>query len=191
MFYSRIILIVKYTLLSPTVITAITIATAILLFARGGVSSPMQNAWADRIIGTNAADTLTGTNDKDTIRGQGGSDVIDARSGEDKVSGGDGDDFRSPFGYLYGSQGNDEVHGDDGSDIVHGNAGNDKLRGDDENDRILGYAGNDRLFGGRGNDVLFGDSGADSFDCGPGTYDRIEDFNPAEGDTKRGNCENF
>jgi hypothetical protein len=44
--------------------------------------------------------------------------------------------------------------------------------------------------GGRGDDILRGGLGADKFDCGRGT-DTIADFNPAQGDTKRGNCGNF
>jgi Ca2+-binding RTX toxin-like protein len=46
------------------------------------------------------------------------------------------------------------------------------------------------MAGGGGNDELTGDAGADQFRCGGGT-DTINDFNPAEGETKTADCENF
>jgi hypothetical protein len=51
-------------------------------------------------------------------------------------------------------------------------------------------AGKDKLYGGCGNDQLTRGPDADHFNYGPGT-DTIIDFSPAQGDTKRGNCENF
>ena len=46
------------------------------------------------------------------------------------------------------------------------------------------------VIGGEGNDILTGDKGANRFVCGEGN-DTITDFNPAEGDTKTADCENF
>ena len=46
------------------------------------------------------------------------------------------------------------------------------------------------VIGGDGNDVLTGGKGANRFVCGGGN-DTITDFNPAEGDTKTADCENF
>ena len=46
------------------------------------------------------------------------------------------------------------------------------------------------VIGGDGDDLLTGGEGANRFVCGGGN-DTIKDFNPAEGDTKTADCENF
>ena len=46
------------------------------------------------------------------------------------------------------------------------------------------------VIGGDGDDLLTGGEGANRFVCGGGN-DTITDFNPAEGDTKTADCENF
>jgi Ca2+-binding RTX toxin-like protein len=46
------------------------------------------------------------------------------------------------------------------------------------------------VIGGDGDDLLTGGKGANRFVCGGGN-DTITDFNPAEGDTKTADCENF
>ena len=46
------------------------------------------------------------------------------------------------------------------------------------------------IIGGDGDDLLTGGEGANRFVCGGGN-DTIKDFNPAEGDTKTADCENF
>ena len=46
------------------------------------------------------------------------------------------------------------------------------------------------VIGGDADDILTGGEGANRFVCGEGN-DTITDFNPAEGDTKTADCENF
>ena len=46
------------------------------------------------------------------------------------------------------------------------------------------------VIGGDGDDLLTGGEGAQRFVCGGGE-DTITDYNPAEGDTKTADCENF
>ena len=46
------------------------------------------------------------------------------------------------------------------------------------------------IIGGDGDDLLTGGEGANRFVCGGGN-DTITDFNPAEGDTKTADSENF
>ena len=110
-------------------------------------------------------------------------------SGNDRIigaarfaSGGSGNDFitfTDCSGVAYGDSGNDELRGQaDASVEVHGGTGDDIL-----------FAG-DRAFGEGDNDTFTGDSAANFFSCGPG-IDIITNFNPAEGDTKTADCENF
>ena len=98
------------------------------------------------------------------------------------ASGGSGNDFitfTDCSGVAYGDSGNDELRGQaDASVEVHGGTGDDIL-----------FAG-DRAFGEGDNDTFTGDSVANFFSCGPG-IDIITNFNPAEGDTKTADCENF
>jgi hypothetical protein len=64
------------------------------------------------------------------------------------------------------------------------------IRGDGAADRIAGLDGNDAITGGGGADTLTGGGGADRFvyaapgdsGTGAGTFDRITDFAPAQGD---------
>jgi Ca2+-binding RTX toxin-like protein len=53
---------------------------------------------------------------------------------------------------------------------------------------IVAGAGDDRLFGDLGNVVLEGGEGADFFDCGDG-IDIVLDFEPAQGDIIKDDCE--
>ncbi len=115
--------------------------------------------------------------------GEAGNDRIISPIG--LVRGGDGDDYieyRDCGGVAYGDAGNDELigAGDDHTEL-HGGSGNDRLR--------AGISG-DKLFGDSGDDTLIGVEGPTFFSCGPG-IDTIIGFNPAEGDTKTADCENF
>lgn len=118
---------------------------------------------------------IFGTDGNDEFSGNNVQNVMYGLLGKDEMKGGKGGDL------ICGAQ---------GDDILFGEAGNDKLYGYDGNDEILGGPGNDLLRGGAGSDSLSGDAGADKFDCGTGV-DTINDFSPAEGDTKTSSCENF
>lgn len=80
---------------------------------------------------------------------------------------------------LFGENGDDEIYGNGGADTIYGGAGDDQLEGGD---------GNDVLSGGSGRDDLTGDAGADLFryylasESTPASFDRIRDFDSAEGD---------
>jgi Ca2+-binding RTX toxin-like protein len=95
---------------------------------------------------------------------------------------------------MFGLGGNDRISAGDGAnDELFGGEGNDILNGGKGADVLVSDNGNDTLIGGSGNDLFNGDSefgsGADSFKCGTGDNDRIEDFNATEGDTKSNDCE--
>jgi Ca2+-binding RTX toxin-like protein len=118
----------------------------------------------------------------DRAFGESGNDRIISPS--DFSSGGLGDDFIEFLdcgGLAYGDSGNDELRGGEARVELHGGGGDDILAGSE---------GPDKLFGEGNDDTLTGGADADSFSCGPG-MDTITDFNPAEGDTKTLNCENF
>lgn len=80
---------------------------------------------------------------------------------------------------LFGEAGDDEIYGGGGADTLYGGTGDDQLEGGD---------GNDVLSGGAGRDDLTGDAGADIFryylvsESTPAAFDRIRDFDSAEGD---------
>jgi Ca2+-binding RTX toxin-like protein len=101
---------------------------------------------------------------------------------------------------VWGEGDVDHIFGQDGNDTLHG--GYDPLTGwiDFSTDYISGGAGNDLLDGQEGDDFLYGGTGADSLFGGGGAdtfiwhhvnesgisyvpyLDKIEDFNPVEGD---------
>jgi len=91
--------------------------------------------------------------------------------------------FDEPFAdWLWGGNGNDELHGGAGADALHGENGNDLLFGDGGDDLLEGGTGNDSLVGGAGVDVMVGGSGNDAFKFveasdSPRMFpDRISDF---------------
>ena len=108
------------------------------------------------------------------INGNGTQNVLRGGLGADTLSGNGGDDF---------------LYGDDGLDTLDGGAGNDRLEGGASGDTMFGRAGNDTLVGGTGKDTLTGGTEADIFVFAAGdttlnsaSYDRIVDYNAAEGD---------
>ena len=82
----------------------------------------------------------------------------------------DGDDFWAAwFGndcYIFGGDGNDEMHGNSGNDWLAGGNGNDIIYGGDGADVLFGDAGRDKLIGGSGRDQLFGGAGNDNLFSG-------------------------
>jgi Ca2+-binding RTX toxin-like protein len=84
--------------------------------------------------------------------------------------------------WMWGGNGNDELHGGAGADALHGENGNDLLLGDSGDDLLEGGTGNDTLVGGAGVDSLIGGSGNDTFkfvqvsDSTRTFSDRILDF---------------
>jgi Ca2+-binding RTX toxin-like protein len=139
------------------------------------------------------------------VYGEDGSDYIKVVSNAD-IHGGSGNDIVYCTALneciINGDGGDDEIHAEilDVGSSVSGGSGNDKLyvkagggfqSGDDGNDYILVIGGGGDLHGGEGDDVLEasaggnfynGGPGADTFNCSPGTGDRVEDYNPEEGD---------
>lgn len=134
------------------------------------------------------------------IYGEAGSDYIEVISNEGIVYGGPDEDTIyciADYCALNGNQGNDEIHiesSEISSSHALGGSGNDKLYSRGSLD-LKGNDGNDYLFGGafqeggKGDDYLEegsfynGGPGADTFKCSPHDGDRIEDYNPEEGDT--------
>ncbi len=154
----------------------------------------------DELYGGAGDDFLTGAEDNDTLYGEDGADELWGGLGDDTLHGGDGDDAKLDGGSgndtiygdagndtLYGRAGNDTLNGGDGDDVFYGEDGNDIIDGGDGQDFILAGAGDDILNGGLGYDRLYGGTGADTFvftDYSQYTsiYDRVHDFNAADGD---------
>jgi hypothetical protein len=147
--------------------SALVVGAAILAVSAGFIPTIAMTAWAAVIQCSGDPTTVcTGTPQADTMNGT------------------EEDDF------IIGLAGDDTINGRGGEDELSGGEGNDRVHGGSDRDDIGGEEGNDLLSGGDGNDALSGHEGADTFDCGAGT-DRIRDYNPAEGDKKSTNCENF
>lgn len=143
-------------------------------------------------LGPGAPDTgqgqtyLRGEAGNDRIQGGSGFDDAHGNSGDDTVSGGASGDW------VVGGQGNDALFGDDGDDLCYGQLGSDTIDGGAGHDAVVGGQANDVLFGGAGNDFITGDRGDDVLIGGAGAdifhtnnvagIDRVDDFNPAQGD---------
>lgn len=109
--------------------------------------------------------------------------IINGNGAENLLRGGLGSDT------LSGNGGDDLLYGEDGLDTLDGGAGSDRLDGGIGGDTMFGRAGNDTMIGGTGKDTLTGGTEADVFVFGAGdttlnsaSYDRIADYNAAEGD---------
>ena len=127
--------------------------------------TPITNAFAAMLSGTNGDDTLRGTNNSDTIDGKRGNDLIYGYGGEDKLYGGRGDDrIKGGSGddYIYGWYGDNTLSGGTGNDhiyttgpsdprssfplnVIHGNAGADYIKVDGQNAKIYGDKGADTI----------------------------------------------
>ncbi|MEQ8394412.1 hypothetical protein [Thalassobaculum sp.] len=144
------------------------------------------SAGLDTLLGHDGNDVQSGGAGADYLLGGGGDDVLYGNQDRDAAIGGDGAD--TIFGgqgndFVHGADGDDRVYGNFGDDLVYGGSGNDWLHGGRDSDRLFGDAGDDTLGGGLGNDTLVGGAGADRFVMvANGGFDRIEDFNGAEGD---------
>lgn len=96
---------------------------------------------------------------------------------DDWVVGGKDDDV------LYGDGGADLVLGNLGADTCDGGVSADTVRGGQGDYSLTGGDGDDRLSGDLGGDTLSGGAGADIFHSfGEAGFDRVVDFNRAEGD---------
>jgi Ca2+-binding RTX toxin-like protein len=115
--------------------------------------------------------TVEGDTGRDHLRGTDHNDVFLGHGGKDWLKGYGGDDE------LFGGGGNDELQGGEGNDLLEGSDGKDWLSGGNGDDMLQGGEGNDRLNGGNGADMFIFDLSA-----GDRSYDRIEDFDAAEGD---------
>ena len=132
---------------------------------------------ADVLRGEDGNDQLWGGLGADDLQGNKGDDTVSGGLGADRVVGGQGNDN------LLGNQGEDIVLGNLGQDVCAGGAGRDTVRGGQGGDIVRGGAGDDVVSGDLGDDTISGGGGADTFlSSGQAGLDRIEDFNPAEGD---------
>lgn len=141
-------------------------------------------------------DTVIGGSGNEILGGGAGNDLVDARAGgRNQLWGGDGADtlWASANGdiagggtgkdLVWGGAGGDTLMGGLGDDTVHGESGNDAIYLAMGDDAGYGGAGNDTLFAGPGFDRMWGGTGSDRFECWRGQgHNRIEDFNPGEGD---------
>jgi serralysin len=132
----------------------------------------------DTQFGGAGDDSIMGGPDFDQMNGNTGSDTLDGGAGgSDWLSGGQDND------QITAHAGNVIENGNLGSDTVTGGSGADIVRGGQGDDRLAGGDGDDQLFGDLGNDILTGGPGADVFHFSAGGgFDRVTDFNPAEGD---------
>lgn len=85
---------------------------------------------------------------------------------------------------VYGFDNSDDVmNAQDGNHKIYGLSGNDILRGGSGNNKLYGGDGYDILVGGSGQTTMTGGRDSDIFVLSPTDgLDKIEDFNPGEGD---------
>jgi Ca2+-binding RTX toxin-like protein len=174
------------------------------LYADSNVRSPLLSGIGSTIHGGDGGDTIYGGAGADHLFGDSGNDKLYGGDNNDVLDGGIGNDT------LWGDAGSDQLYGGADDDTLHGGADNDTLDGGTGNDTIFGDDGNDTIFGGDGNDTIIGGAGVDVMNGGAGPdtfvfnsaaeapvpkpdpnnpffwdqnkFDRIADFNPAEGD---------
>jgi len=172
------------------------------LYGLEGNDRMFGDAGDDYLVGGTGADTLTGGSGDDALRGDAGddrligdagNDALNGADGDDRLEGGDGaDSLRGGSGddQLVGGTGDDRLEGEAGNDAVRGGAGADAINGGEGDDNLRGEDGNDLIRGGSGSDVVTGGAGADTFQFRAGeltaseggAYDRITDFDAAQGD---------
>ncbi len=141
------------------------------------------SAFADMLIGDDAANALTGGAGDDLIEGGAGNDAITGGLGADTLAGGAGVDSLSYAKSLAGvaislvadafgaqSASGGAASGDEisGFERVSGSGFADTLTGDGAANALSGGAGGDLIAGGAGNDALTGGIGADTLDGGAG-----------------------
>jgi serralysin len=151
------------------------------LYGGGGVVDA--NDGSDYLRGDDGDDQIYGGSGFDDINGNRGDDTCNGGSGGDWVVGGQGDDLLAGEYDDGFARGDDVVLGNLGNDTCDGAAGADTLRGGQGDDSLTGGTGADWLSGDRGSDTLSGGAGADVFHSfGEAGFDRVLDFNRAEGD---------
>lgn len=135
------------------------------------IPPPPATGNAPPVHGTREPDHIQGSEGSDTIHGGTGDDLIEGGPGDDWIDGETGDDI------IYGGPGNDTLQGGDGDNYLDGGPGDDWLHAEHGIDTLRGGPGADTLRGGGDADVFLYEAGD-----AEGGMDRIEDFNPAEGD---------
>jgi Ca2+-binding RTX toxin-like protein len=165
--------------------------------AAGDTFSSIENiigsAFADMLRGDTGANTLDGRSGNDTLIGGAGADALIGGAGTDTA------DYSSSaagvtVNLLTGSGSGGDAQGDtlSGIENITGSAFADTLTGDGGVNTLAGGLGADVLKGGAGNDTLSGGADNDTFvfdataltPAQPGSafFDRILDYNRAEGD---------
>ena len=157
----------------------------------GGVAEDVVRDF-EIVYSGSGADILTGDALANLFRGGGGADVLDGGGGIDAA------DYRDKLSAVsvtlrgagdavvkVGGAAEDTLRNIEG---IYGGNGSDALAGDALDNQFYGGLGNDLLRGAGGADLLNGGAGADRFifvavgDSTLAAYDRIVDFNGAEGD---------
>jgi Ca2+-binding RTX toxin-like protein len=136
-----------------------------------GMENLVGTAFADLLVGDDAANAIDcgggddetyGMGDKDRIHGGGGDDTLHGIGGGDSLDGGDGDDT------LHGGDSGDGIEGGSGGDTIHGGgssgSSNDVVRGETGSDVIYGGNGRQVIFAGDGLDEVYGEEGNDVVD---------------------------
>ncbi|MDB5447212.1 MAG: endo,3,4-beta glycanase, partial [Phenylobacterium sp.] len=149
------------------------------------------------VQGGGGADTLQGAAVADVLRGGLGDDLIVGGAAYNEINGNQGEDTiigRSRVGDSLmggqgadvidasGSTGRDSINGNLGDDVIHAGSGGATLWGGQGDDIILGGAGADWVSGDRGHNTVAGGAGADVFHGVVEGFQRVLDFNAAEGD---------
>ena len=140
---------------------------SISIAGRAGLSTPVDDAGNDVLIGGAGADFLYGGRGSDTASYEDASEGLVADLSIASRNNGEalGDTYYS-IENLFGSRFADTLVGNASANILAGRNGNDTLRGNNGNDRLFGESGNDVLDGGAGADTLNGGAGNDTYVLG-------------------------
>lgn len=131
-----------------------------------GIDNIRGSAFADTILGDNAANHLTGGAGDDRLQGRGGVDILDGGDGDDTV------DYSNAASAITVDlrTGRASSDGDGASDTL---ISVEHLIGTAANDTLIGSAANNTLSGGLGRDVLMGLDGADILRGGGGVANEL------------------
>ena len=130
------------TILASAVVTAVVLASLLVVGSSAGTGSRECLGRKATIIGTPGNDNIYGTNGSDVVVGGKGADQLHGLGGDDFMCGEGGRDI------LTGGSGDDELLGDHSGDAIFGGSGDDFLNGGDQSDQLHGGSGDDNMQGG-------------------------------------------